>query len=654
MPDSTIIQLTAPALTGLTTTTAQTESQLNGLTNATVAGTTSAPLTLDAALATHLTATINNADYDGLIAEAHHLPATGNADRYQFVLRPWLWWLTLASNNRVFQNLSAQEIVEKVFKDAGFTDYKFQLKTKPAKREYCLQYNESDFNFVSRLLEQEGIFWFFTHAQGKHTLVLADDNSAFPPITGEKKVKYQAAQSGERETGAVRSAELRLQATSQGVQSSDYNYEQPKAALFAQAGEKKGGMHYSHPGGFSEKAQGDALAAWKVNALKAQAKQLVGESDCAALAAGHWFTLTDHDDKSLNIDWLITAVSHEYDGERYRNRFTAIPKATPYRPQSSTPKPFMHTQTALVVGKSGEEIWTDKLGRVKVQFPWDREGKRDETSSCWLRVATAWSGNGFGTQFIPRIGQEVVVSFIDGDPDKPLITGCVYNGANALPYTLPANQTQSGIKTKSEKGFNELRFDDKKDAELLAMQAQKDFQLTVLNDSNTTVSHDEIHSVKNDRTRTVEEGNETVTLKKGNRTVKIEKGSDTLEVKDKRSVTVKGDQEYSVGGDETHKVKGNYTLNVDGNLTIKVSGTLTLESGKALSVKSGADLNASASTSLKLDATSIASEAKTSLSQKATTISHEAKATLTSKASATQTVDGGGMLTIKGGLVKIN
>ncbi|ECD5488044.1 type VI secretion system tip protein VgrG [Salmonella enterica subsp. enterica serovar Brijbhumi] len=654
MPDTTIIKLTAPALTGLTATTAYTESQLNGLTTATVAGTTSAPLTLDSALATHLTATINDADYDGLIAEAHQLPVTSNADRYQFVLRPWVWWLTLASNNRVFQNLSAQEIVEKVFKDAGFTDYIFQLKSKPTKREYCLQYNESDFNFVSRLLEQEGIFWFFTHAAGKHTLVLADDNSAFPPITGDKKVKYQAAASGERETGAIRSAELRLQATSQGFQSSDYNYEQPKAALFAQAGEKKGGMEYQHPGRFIVKAEGDALAAWKVNALKAQAKQLVGESDCAALMAGHWFTLTDHDDKALNIDWLITAVSHEYDGEHYRNRFTAIPKATLYRPQSNTPVPFMHTQTATVVGKSGEEIWTDKLGRVKVQFPWDREGKNDETSSCWLRVATAWSGNGYGAQFIPRIGQEVVVSFIDGDPDKPLITGCVYNGANALPYALPANQTQSGIKTKSEKGFNELRFDDKKDAELLAMQAQKDFQLTVLNDSKTTISHDEIHNVKNDSTRTIEEGNETVTLKKGHRTVKIEKGSDTLEVKDKRSVTVKGDQEHAIDGNETHKVKGNYTLNVDGNLTIKVSGTLTLESGKTLDIKSRADLNASASGSMKLDATNIASAAKADLTQKAATISHEAKATLTSKASATQTVDGGGMLMIKGGMVKIN
>lgn len=572
MPETTIIKLT---LTGLTAATARTDSQLNGLATATVAGTTSVPLILDTVLATHLTTTINNADYDGLIAEAHQLPATSNADRYQFVLRPWLWWLTLSSNNRMFQNLNAQEIVEKVFKDAGFSDYKFQLKSKPAKREYCLQYNVSDFNFISRLLEQEGIFWFFTHKEGKHTLVLADDNSTFPPIPGEKKVKYQAASSGARETGMIRSAQLRLQATAQGV----------------------------HPG----------------NDKSEQPKQLIGESDCAALMAGHWFTLTDHDDKSLNIDWLVVAISHEYDGERYCNSFTAIPKATPYRPQCGTPAPFMHTQTATVVGKSGEEIWTDKLGRVKVQFPWDRDGQNNETSSCWLRVATAWSGNGFGAQFIPRIGQEVVVSFIDGDPDKPLITGCVYNGANALPYALPANQTQSGIKTHSEKGFNELRFDDKKDAELLAMQAQKDFQVTVLNDSTTIVGHDEILSVKN-----------------------------------KRSVTVKGDQEHAIDGNETHKVKGNYTLNVDGNLMIKVSGTLTLESGKTLDIKSGAGLNASASGSMKLDAANIASEAKASLTQKAVTISREAKATLTSKASATQTVDGGGMLVIKGGLVKIN
>lgn len=654
MPDTPLIKLTAPALTGLTATTVQTSSQLNGLTTATIAATTSAPLTLDAALATHLTATINNTDYDGLIAEAHQLPATSNADRYQLVLRPWLWWLTLASNNRVFQNLSAQEIVEKVFKDAGFTDYKFQLKSKPAKREYCLQYNESDFNFVSRLLEQEGIFWFFTHAAGKHTLVLADDNSAFPPITGDKKVKYQAAASGARETGMIRSAQLNLQATAQGFQSSDYNYEQPKAALFAQAGEKKGGMQYQHPGRFSVKAEGDALTAWKVNALKMQAKQLVGESDCAALMAGHWFTLTDHDDKALNIDWLITAVSHEYDGERYRNRFTAIPKATPYRPQSNTAVPFMHTQTATVVGKSGEAIWTDNLGRVKVQFPWDREGKSDETSSCWLRVATVWSGNGFGAQFIPRVGQEVVIAFIDGDPDKPLITGCVYNGANALPYALPANQTQSGIKTHSEKGFNELRFDDKKEAELLAMQAQKDFQLNILNDSTTTVGHDAAETIKNDRSSIIEEGNDALTVKKGNRTVKIEKGNDALEVKEKRSVAVKGDQEHSIEGNDLTKVKGDYTLNVDGNLTIKVSGSLTLESGKTLTLNSGGDLKASAATALKLDATSIASEAKSSLTQKAATISHEAKATLTSKASATQTIDGGGMLMVKGGLVKIN
>ncbi|BDH44616.1 hypothetical protein TUM12370_06600 [Salmonella enterica subsp. enterica serovar Choleraesuis] len=654
MYDTTKINIISPAITGLDPTSAHLDSRLSALSSATIAASALSAASLETALATHLSVALNGQHYDGLVAEARQMAATGNAGRYQFVLHPWLWWLTLSSNNRVFQNLSAQEIIEKVFKSNGFSDFKFQLKTPLAKREYCLQYGESDFSFISRLLEQERIFWFFSHSEGKHQLVLADNNNAFPPVPGAQTLVYQAASSGNREMAAIRSAQLHIQATAQSVQTSDHNYEQPNNQLFSQSGGKKSGVQYQHPGGFSARAQGDALAAWRANALSAQSKRLIGESDCVTLQAGHWFTLSEHDDAALNIDWLITSVTHEYDDSGYRNRFVAIPRATPYRPQSITPKPFMHTQTAIVVGKKGETVWTDKLGRIKVQFPWDREGKRDESSSCWLRVATAWSGNGFGAQFIPRIGQEVIVSFIDGDPDKPLITGCVYNGANAVPYALPANQMQSGIKTQSEKGFNELRFDDNNDAELLAMQAQKDFQLTVLNDATTTVQHNEIINVKNDSTRIVEDGDETVTVKKGNRTVKIEAGSDVLEVKDKRTVTVKGDQEHLIDGNQTHKVNGNYILNVDGNLTIKVSGTLTLDSGKTLTVKSGQDVKTSAASAYKLDATSITSEAKGVLSQKATTINHEAKATLTSKSSATQTVDGGGMLILKGGLVKIN
>ncbi|WP_324263317.1 type VI secretion system tip protein TssI/VgrG, partial [Pseudomonas aeruginosa] len=413
------------------------------------------------------------------------------------------------------------------------------------------------------------------------------------------------------------------------------------------------------PGGYTAKGRGDALTKQRVDGLRSQETRLIGESDCRWLVPGHWFTLSGHDDDSLNIDWVLTSVTHDASHAHYRNRFEAIPKATAYRPARVTPKPRMHTQTALVVGKAGEEIWTDQYGRIKIQFPWDRDGKNDETSSCWVRVVLPWSGKGFGMQFVPRIGQEVIVTFIDGDPDRPLVTGCVYNGDNALPYALPDNQTQSGIKTNSSKGgggFNELRFEDKKDAEEVFLQAQKDLNVNVLNDSTASIGHDETLTVQNARTRTVKEGDETVTLEKGKRTVTIQTGSDSLDVKDTRTVTVGADQTHSTGGNYSHKVSGNFELTVDGNLTIKVSGTLALQSGGSLTLKSDADLAAQAGTSLTSKAgTSLTNQAGTSLTNKAgTSLTNDAGVSLTNKAGAEQTVDGGGMLTIKGGLVKVN
>jgi len=319
----------------------------------------------------------------------------------------------------------------------------------------------------------------------------------------------------------------------------------------------------------------------------------------------------------------------------------------------------MHTQTARVVGKASEEIWTDQHGRIKIQFPWDRDGKGDESSSCWVRVVLPWTGQAFGMQFVPRVGQEVIVTFIDGDPDRPLVSGCVYNGDNTPPWPLPENQTQSGIMTNSSKGgggFNALRFDDKKDSEEVFLQAQKDFNTKVLNDVTVDIGHDETQTVKNARTRTVKEGDETITLEKGKRTVAIQTGSDSLDVKDSRTVTVGGDQTHQTGGNYTDKVSGNYSLTIDGDLSIKVSGSITLQSGASFSIKSGADLAVQASTSIAQKAgTSFANQAGTSLENKAgTTLTNDAGVSLTNKGGAEQTVDGGGMLTIKGGLVKIN
>ncbi|MGF6090201.1 type VI secretion system tip protein TssI/VgrG [Pseudomonas sp. 18173] len=662
---NTSLSLTATSLSALYPESLSGEETLNALGSQTLNGLNDGTsLTLTTAVATHVTTTLHNdaktRPFDALVAEIRQLPADATAERYQLVLRPWLWWLTLASNNRVFQNLSTSDIVTTIFKAHGFTDFTLKLTGSYTPREYCVQYGENDFAFVSRLLEEEGIFWFFTHEDGKHTLVLGDSNDAFPPIPNGPKVNYLGQQMGERELHGIRSGQVCMQAVAGVYRATDYEFTTSTTSLYSQAEAVAGPRSiYEHPGGYNAKARGDALTKQRVDGLRSQEKRFVGESDCRWLVPGHWFTLAGHDDASLNIDWVVLSVTHEVSHENYRNRFVAIPKATPFRPARTTPKPRMHTQTAIVVGKSGEEIWTDEYGRIKLQFPWDRDGKNDEASSCWVRVVLPWSGKGFGMQFVPRIGQEVIVTFIDGDPDRPLVTGCVYNGDNALPYALPANQTQSGIKTQSSKGgggFNELRFEDKKDAEEVFLQAQKDFRINVLNDTTATVGHDETLTVQNARTRTVKEGDETVTLEKGKRSVTIQTGSDSLEVKDSRTVKVGADQTHSTGGNYEHSVSGNYSLTVDGNLTIKVSGTLTLQSGGSFAIKSGADLAAEASTSVSQKAgTSLSNQAGTALENKAgTTLTNDAGISLVNKAAAEQTVDGGGMLTIKGGLVKVN
>ncbi|EJM75596.1 type VI secretion system Vgr family protein [Pseudomonas sp. GM55] len=662
---NTSLSLTASSLSALYPESLSGEEALNSLGSQTLNGLNDgASLTLTSAVATHVTTTLHNdaltRPMDALVAEIRQLPADATAERYQLVLRPWLWWLTLASNNRVFQNLSTSDIVTTIFKAHGFTDFTLKLTGSYTPREYCVQYGETDFAFVSRLLEEEGIFWFFTHEDGKHTLVLGDSNDAFPIIPNGPNVKYLGQQMGERELHGIRSGQVCMQAVAGVYQATDYEFTTPTTSLYSQAEAIAGPRSmYEHPGGYNAKARGDALTKQRIDGLRSQEKRFVGESDCRWLVPGHWFTLAGHDDTTLNIDWVVTTVTHEVSHDNYRNRFEAIPKATPYRPTRITPKPRMHTQTAIVVGKLGEEIWTDEYGRIKLQFPWDRDGKNDEASSCWVRVVLPWSGKGFGMQFVPRIGQEVIVTFIDGDPDRPLVTGCVYNGDNALPYALPANQTQSGIKTQSSKGgggFNELRFEDKKDAEEVFLQAQKDLKINVLNDTTATVGHDETLTVQNARTRTVKEGDETVTLEKGKRSVTIQTGSDSLDVKDSRTVKVGADQTHSTGGNYNHTVTGNYSLTVDGNLTIKVTGTLTLQSGGSFAIKSGADLAAEAGTSISQKAgTSLSNQAGTSLENKAgTTLTNDAGISLMNKAAAEQTVDGGGMLTIKGGLVKVN
>ena len=591
--------------------------------------------------------------FDGMCARIRQRPAEEGFAIYVIELRPWLWWLTLSSDYRIFQTKSVPEIVEAVFAEAADADYELRLSGTYAAREYCVQYGETDFAFVSRLLEEEGIHYFFTHAAGAHTLVLADSADAFPDCPGSASIAFMPPATGGRELQAIRSGELGLQAASSAWRTQDYAFVTPATSLLATAEAGQPPRTLSDwPGGYATKAAGEALAKKRVEALGARTRCLSGSSDSRALVPGHVFALTGHERADANVAWVVEQVRHQASHLGYTNDFSALPASVTLRPERSTPRPRIHgSQTAVVVGKSGEEIWTDEYGRVKVQFHWDRAGKNDENSSCWVRVAQAWAGKGWGAQFIPRIGQEVVVSFLDGDPDRPLVTGCVYNGANPLPYALPAEATTSAIKSQSSKGgggFNEIRLQDKKDAEELFLHAQKDMKTEVLHDASRTVGHDDLRTVKNDQTLEVQEGNRSVTVTKGNLTTTVAAGNESLSVKGTRTLGVEGAETHTSKADFTHEVGGNYTLTIKGNLTIDVSGSLVLKSGGSLAIEAGTSLASKAGTEL-------SAKAGTALLNKAgTELTLDAGVALTSKAGASQTVDGGGMLTLKGGLVKIN
>jgi len=627
--------------------------------------TTDAALDLEAALGQHVTVGLGAASavrqLDGMCARIRQRPADSGYALYTLELRPWLWWLTLSSDHRIFQAKSVPEIVEAVFAAGGYQDYELQLHGSYAAREYCVQYGETDFAFVARLLEEEGIFYFFRHAAGHHMLVLADAADAFPACPGGAAIAFVPAATGGREQQCIYAGELGQQAVSAGFRSADFAFATPATVLTASAAAAGGPAHYDYPGGYTAKARGDALATTRAQAQAAAARQLRGQSDSRAMVPGHTFTLTGHERADANTTWVVTELVHEASHERYSNDFSALPGSVAYRPPRATARARIHgSQTAIVVGKEGEEIWTDAFGRIKVQFHWDRAGKRDENSSCWVRVAQSWTGKGWGAHFIPRVGQEVVVSFLEGDPDRPLVTGCVYNGANAPPYGLPAEQTKSGIKTNSSpggEGFNELRFEDKKDAEELYLHAQKDMLTEVLHDAARSVGNDDSRKIKQNQTLDLEEGNRTVTLAKGNLSTTLAKGNlsttltegnESLNVKGTRALAIEGAETHNNKADFTHTVEGGYVLTIKGDLTIDVQGEIkfkgaagiAFEAGKALGIKAG---------------TALTAEAGTELSSKAgTTLALEAGTSLTSKAGASQTIDGGGMLTLKGGMVKIN
>lgn len=516
--------------------------------------------------------------------------------RFQLEIVPTLARLGAGTNCRVFQLLSAADIVKNVLK-------KYQVEIKDALtktytlRDYCVQYRETDLSFVSRLMEDEGIFYFFDHQESKHVMVLADKPDADPPCPVQSSVHYEEEGGyGEREdtvldwtvTEQLRSGLMTLR---------DHHFQLPDKTLEVSdpTSISRGANNqlevYDYPGDYAklfkdpEKRLGDVeKEGQKIVHLRMEREETAyeeanGTSDVRAFCSGFRFTLKDHFRSDWNQDWLLTSVQHsavqspgyvsdEAVGQAYSNTFTCIPHKVPFRPERLTPKPVVRgPHTAVVVGAAGEEIFPDKFGRVKVQFFWDRDGNKDQKSSCWIRVAQPWAGKNWGFIAIPRVGHEVVVDFLEGDPDQPIIVGSVYNADNMPPYTLPDNKTQTGIKTRSSKGggsanFNEIRFEDKKGEEELYVHAERNLTGIVEAEESRSVGASRTTTIHKNDTETVETGDHTLKVSQGNREATISMGNDKL------TVSLGGvTHEVPLG---THKIDA-MMVEVDGKLSIKLA-----------------------------------------------------------------------------------
>ncbi|WGT64102.1 type VI secretion system Vgr family protein [Variovorax paradoxus] len=505
---------------------------------------------------------------------------------YRATVRPWLWYLTRTSDCKIFQNKSVVDILDEVF-----ADYKFAVEKKLSgsyrQWEYCVQYQETDFAFVSRLMEHEGIYYYFKHEKNQHTLVLADDIGAHETLPGYPKISYLAA---DRDPDPFQEVIDQWQVTEEIRPGTyvvdDYDFKKSKADLMGMRSQPRGNPHdtyeiYEWLGGFSEVEQGEHYSRIRLEEAQSQAERDVGHSSVRGMAPGYRFTMQNCPRQDDNREYLIVSVAYAlreggYESgaadSHYSFSFAVQPTSYPFRPPRVTPMTRTNgPQTATVVGKAGQEYWVDQYGRVKVQFRWDRYGKSDENSSCWVRVSSAWAGSNYGAVNHPRKGQEVIVDFIGGHPDRPIIIGRVYNSDQMPPLELPAKVTVSGFVSRSQDGTpanaNEFILDDAPGSELVRIHAEKNFELDV--------EADEADTVAGKRTTTIEGADKYTTNTSLDETVN---GPHTL------TVNKGGPQKITVnGGDQFIKVDGgNQQVDVIGNQTIHVTGKRkdTVDSGE--------------------------------------------------------------------------
>ena len=501
---------------------------------------------------------------------------------YHAQVVPWLWFLTRESDCKIFQNMQVPDIISEVFNAFAFKDFRLSLKSSYQPLEYCVQYRETSYNFVSRLMEEFGIFYYFDHTtQGKHTMVLADQSSN-QPACPNSPISYDVQVGGLADPEVINDWHIGQEVRTGKYTVTDYNFITPSTTLLAndptvvELAASQPLELYDYPGPHTTKDQGDTVA--KVHMQEEEASHLVvaGTGNARALMSGFSFELKNHYRGDQNTNYVVTEVRHfgsvgeSYTAgitaaESYSNHFACIPASVPYRPQRITPKPFVQgPQPALVVGKAGEEIWVDKYGRVVVQFYWDRLGQKNENSSCWIRVSQPWAGANWGSIWIPRIGQEVLVDFLEGDPDRPVIIGRVYNADQMPPYTLPEYQTRSTFKSRSSKGgssstYNELRFEDLKGQEQVFVKAEKDKDERVNNDSREFIGANR-HLIVTSEQRELVKTDKSLHVQ-GNHLEKVE-GNMSLQVTGNQMESVTGNKSLHVTGDQKESVTGNVSLSV--------------------------------------------------------------------------------------------
>ncbi|MEW5766830.1 MAG: type VI secretion system tip protein TssI/VgrG [bacterium] len=652
----------------------------------------------------------------GIVSRFEQNAVGARFTQYSAELVPAVWLLSYRYKCRIFQEKTVEEIITQVLEEAGIPSdrFRFSLQNQYQPCEYCVQYQESELNFISRLMEEEGIFYFFEHTDSGHVLVMADSDSVHVPIESPDTVIFHEPRGGVPSEEHVSEWSYSEEVRPGAVMLRDFNFQQPTLDLqkTADAGRDTALEIYHYPGEYQTAEAGQNLAAIQLEEFQASRQIGAGSSVCRRFLPGFRFTLDQHPRASFNQEYLLTSVSHTGSqpqvleeeaggggGAVYENQFGVIPYSTPYRPSRTTPKPRVQgTQTAIVVGPSGEEIYTDEHGRVKVQFHWDREGQNDENSSCWIRVSQLWAGANWGAMWIPRIGHEVIVDFLEGDPDRPIITGRVYHGDNRPPYPLPDEKTKGTIKSDSSLGgggSNEIRFEDKKGSEEVYIHAQKDMNEKIENNMSTSVGNDQSLSVGHDRTKTVQNdekntiqnnrtteindgddkltvktgdriieintgdhkltvktghrlvdvdtGNDKLTVKTGNREVEVNTGDDKLTVKTgNREVEVNtGDEKLTVSsGSKTDTIKGPYEITVNSaHFKIKCGGSELILNHSGLIEIKGKDINIQGTGGdVKIKGMNVESSADVSNNTKGAMVMSEAK----------------GMNVIKGGMVQLN